>query len=67
MLRNANRMLGMLMFAIFSIITANPAYVQSYKEVTMSVGETKTLYLLSSVTSKDLKAVYFYSNGISYV
>ncbi len=33
----------------------------------MSVGETKTLYLPSSVTSKNLKSVNFYSNGISYV
>ena len=37
------------------------------KKVTMSVGETQTLYLPSSVTSKSLKAVNFYSNGISYV
>lgn len=37
------------------------------KDVTMQVGETKTLYLPSSVTSKVLKAVNFYSNGISYV
>lgn len=40
---------------------------QSYEDVTMSVGETKTLYLPSSVTTKNLKSVTFYSNGISYV
>ncbi len=57
----------MLLFTLFSIIAAVPAYAQSYKEVTMSVGETKTLYLPSSVTSKNLKSVNFYSNGISYV
>ena len=52
---------------ILSIITSNETYAQSYKESTMSVGETKTFYLPSSVTSKDLKSVTFYSNGISYV
>lgn len=52
---------------ILSIITSNETYAQSYKEVTMSVGETQTFYLPSSVTSKDLKSVTFYSNGISYV
>lgn len=57
----------LLMTTIFSTITTFPAYAISYKEVTMSVGETKTLYLPSSVTSKDLKSVTFYSNGISYV
>jgi len=60
-------MLVMLLITILGIITAIPVDAQSYKEVTMSVGETKTLYLPSSVTSKDLKSVAFYSNGISYV
>lgn len=55
------------MTTIFSTITTFPAYAISYKEVTMSVGETKTFYLPSSVISKDLKSVTFYSNGISYV
>lgn len=55
------------MTTIFSTIATFPAYAISYKEVTMSVGETKTFYLPSSVTSKDLKSVTFYSNGISYV
>lgn len=49
------------------IISTNISYAQSYKEVTMSVGETKILYLPYSVTSKNLKSVIFYSNGISYV
>jgi len=57
----------LLVTAIFSIITTIPAYAILYKEVTMSVGETQTFYLPSSVTSKDLKSVTFYSNGISYV
>lgn len=52
---------------VLCVLSYSPAYSQSYKEVTMSVGETKTLYLPSSVTSKDLKSVTFYSNGISYV
>lgn len=57
----------LLMTTIFSTITTIPAYAISYKEVTMSVGETQTFYLPSSVTSKNLKSVTFYSNGISYV
>lgn len=52
---------------VLCMLSYIPVYAISYKEVTMSVGETKTLYLPSSVTSKDLKSVTFYSNGISYV
>ncbi len=37
------------------------------ENVTMTVGETKTLYLPSSVTSLNLKSVNFYSASISYV
>lgn len=37
------------------------------KNVTMQVGETQTLYLPSSVTSKTLRSVNFYSNAINYV
>lgn len=33
----------------------------------MCVGETKTLYLPSSITSLNLRSVDFYSNDISYV
>jgi hypothetical protein len=57
----------LLLTTIIGTITTIPVYGQSYKEVTMSVGETQTFYLPSSVTSKDLKSVTFYSNGISYV
>lgn len=57
----------MLLMIILGSITTIPTHAQSYKEVTMSVGETQTFYLPSSVTSKDLKSVTFYSNGISYV
>ena len=64
--KHTSRILMTLMIVIGSITTI-PAYAISYKEVTMSVGETKTFYLPSSVTSKDLKSVTFYSNGISYV
>ena len=63
---NTSRMLMLLVMTVFCIAAA-PLYAQSYKEVTMSVGETKTFYLPSSVTSKDLKSVTFYSNAISYV
>ena len=49
-----------------SFVLANNASAES-KDVTMQVGETQTLYLPTSVTSKNLKSVNFYSNGISYV
>lgn len=48
------------------LLLANEVSAES-KEVTMMVGETQTLYLPSSVTSKNLRSVNFYSNGISYV
>lgn len=57
----------MLMITLMSIISSSVVCAQSYQEVTMNVGETRTFYLPSSVTSKDLKSVTFYSNGISYV
>lgn len=53
-----------LMMTMFT----NPAYADwGSEDVTMSVGETKTLYLPSYITSKNLKAVNFYSTSISYV
>lgn len=58
--------LGVLSAFAFSIFP-NSVYAQSSEEITMAVGETKTLYLPYSVTSKTLKSVTFYSNGISYV
>lgn len=67
MTKSIRLLMFLLMTTIFSTTTTIPVYGQSYKEVTMSVGETKTFYLPSSVTSKDLKSVTFYSNGISYV
>lgn len=67
MTRNIRYLMLLLMTTFFSTITTIPAYAILYKEVTMSVGETQTFYLPSSVTSKDLKSVTFYSNGISYV
>ena len=67
MTKSIRLLMFLLMTTIFSTTTTIPIYGQSYKEVTMSVGETKTFYLPSSVTSKDLKSVTFYSNGISYV
>lgn len=68
MLRNVkqNWRTGVLAI-VMCIVSYTSAYSQSYKDVTMTVGETKTLYLPSSVTSKNLKSVTFYSNGISYV
>lgn len=64
-----NRISGLIIICVLGLFASHTdAYAQlSSKEVTMSVGETKTLYLPSSVTSKDLKSVTFYSNGISYV
>ena len=67
MTKSIRLLMFLLMTTIFGTTTTIPVYGQSYKEVTMSVGETKTFYLPSSVTSKDLKSVTFYSNGISYV
>lgn len=61
------RWVRMIIISLIGVIAAAPAYAISYKEVTMSVGETQTFYLPSSVTSKYLKSVTFYSNGISYV
>lgn len=61
------RLVRMIIISLIGVIASVPAYAISYKEVTMSVGETQTFYLPSSVTSKDLKSVTFYSNGISYV
>lgn len=58
---------ALLLAIIMEVMWPSSALAQSYKEVTMSVGETQTFYLPSSVTSKDLKSVTFYSNGISYV
>lgn len=55
------------MMAVMCTLFTLPAVAQSYKEVTMSVGETQTFYLPSSVTTKNLKSVHFYSTGISYV
>ena len=57
----------MLMITLLSVISSSVVCAQSYQEVTMNVGETRTFYLPSSVTSKDLRSVTFYSNGISYV
>ncbi len=44
-------------------LVASPAFATDWgsENVTMQVGETKTLYLPTSVTSKTLKAVNFYS------
>ena len=50
-------------------LVASPAFATDWgsENVTMQVGETKTLYLPSSVTSKTLKAVNFYSASYNYV
>lgn len=61
------RWVRIIIISLIGVIASVPVYAISYKEVTMSVGETQTFYLPSSVTSKDLKSVTFYSNGISYV
>lgn len=55
-----------LSLIVLSTLGTLGAHAES-KDVSMRVGETETLYLPSSVTSKNLKSVTFYSNGISYV
>lgn len=57
---------SIVLFCAFVIFGNENVFGES-KDVTMQVGETQTLYLPSSVTSKNLKSVVFYSNGISYV
>lgn len=52
-------MMLLLMTTILNSMATIPVYGQSYKEATMSVGETRTFYLPSSITSKDLKSVTF--------
>lgn len=63
-LMNAINKICIILTIIFGCVASAWAASQ---DVTMQVGETKTLYLPSSVTSKTLKSVNFYSNGISYV
>ena len=59
--------LAMLITMVMAMI-ATPAWADWGSEnVTMCVGETKTLYLPSSVTSKTLKSVTFYSASYQYV
>ena len=59
--------LTMLITMVMAMV-AIPAWADWGSEnVTMSVGETKTLYLPSSVTSKTLKSVTFYSASYQYV
>ncbi len=57
-----------MLFTMAMAMVAFPAWADWGSEnVTMSVGETKTLYLPSSVTSKTLKSVTFYSASYQYV
>ena len=59
--------LTMLITMVMAMV-ATPAWADWGSEnVTMCVGETKTLYLPSSVTSKTLKSVTFYSASYQYV
>ena len=59
--------LTMLITMVMAMV-ATPAWADWGSEnVTMSVGESKTLYLPSSVTSKTLKSVTFYSASYQYV
>lgn len=53
-----------LITMLMTLVTS-PAFATDWgaENVTMQVGETKTLYLPSSVTSKTLKSVTFYSAG----
>lgn len=61
---NAINKIGLFLAMLLGCVTS--VWAES-KDVTMQVGETQTLYLPSSVTSKNLRSVNFYSNGISYV
>lgn len=61
---NAITRIGLFLAMLLGCVTS--VWAES-KDVTMQVGETQTLYLPSSVTSKNLRSVNFYSNGISYV
>lgn len=56
-----------LVITIAKFTLPEAVYAINTSDVTMSVGETQTLYLPYSVTSKDLRSVAFYSNGIEYV
>lgn len=57
-----------ILITMVMAMVATPAWADWGSEnVTMSVGETKTLYLPSSVTSKTLKSVTFYSASYQYV
>lgn len=57
-----------MLITMVMAMVATPAWADWGSEnVTMSVGETKTLYLPSSVTSKTLKSVTFYSASYQYV
>ena len=51
------------LFTMLMTLVTSPAFATDWgsENVTMQVGETKTLYLPSSVTTKTLKSVTFYS------
>jgi len=51
---------------LISLLCGIAAFGQTYQNVTMTVGETKTLYLPSSVTSKYLKSCQFYAASPAY-
>lgn len=56
----------LVLFAIFTVLLPSSLYATS-QDVEMNVGETRTLYLPSSITSLTLKSVSFYSTSISNV
>ena len=56
-----------LLCCIVSLLLPASVLAQTSEKVTMKVGEKKTLYLPSHITSKRLKSVTFYSNSISNV
>jgi len=53
-------------YSLLFIFSSISAFAQTYQSVTMTVGETKTLYLPSSVTSKYLKSCQFYAASPTY-
>ncbi len=61
------RIIFIFLTATINLIAATEAMAISYEDVTMTVGETKTLYLPSSLTaSKQLRNVRFYALSPAY-
>lgn len=62
-----NKIAWIITMMMFMVAAGTLEASAASKDVTMQEGETQTLYLPSSVTSKTLKSVTFYSTSISNV